>query len=187
MENEKSDNMGKRVVQSVVLVMGVIILVLMSALIVGSLVNSSSFADTVTTGTNTNETLSAVDNVTASTFAIITTYPNAICVLDSVVNASNAVNVTSGNYTFTGDGCTIILEDDSEYIGEDLNVTYDWTNTQSNVGGLNTTWIGVQFGLFVTALLGFLAVIGVIIAIVWLISYIKPLFGKEGIESFGGN
>jgi ABC-type uncharacterized transport system fused permease/ATPase subunit len=43
---------------------------------------------------------------------------------------------------------------------------------------INTTWIGEQFGLFVTALLGFLAVIGVIIAIVWLIGYIKPLFSK---------
>jgi len=50
----------------------------------------------------------------------------------------------------------------------------------SNLTLINTTWIGVQFGLFVTALLGFLAVIGVIIAIVWLISYIKPLFSKEG-------
>ena len=53
---------------------------------------------------------------------------------------------------------------------------------------INTTWIGVQFGLFVTALLGFLAVIGVIIAIVWLISYIKPLFSKEdGIQTFAGS
>ena len=53
---------------------------------------------------------------------------------------------------------------------------------------INTTWIGIQFGLFVTALLGFLAVIGVIIAIVWLISYIKPLFSKEdGIQTFAGS
>ena len=58
----------------------------------------------------------------------------------------------------------------------------------SNLTLINTTWIGVQFGLFVTALLGFLAVIGVIIAIVWLISYIKPLFSKEdGIQTFAGN
>ena len=57
----------------------------------------------------------------------------------------------------------------------------------SNLTLINTTWIGVQFGLFVTALLGFLAVIGVIIAIVWLISYIKPLFSKDGLESFAGN
>ena len=53
---------------------------------------------------------------------------------------------------------------------------------------INTTWIAAQFGLFVTALLGFLAVIGVIIAIVWLIGYIKPLFSKEdGIQTFAGN
>lgn len=53
---------------------------------------------------------------------------------------------------------------------------------------INTTWIAEQFGLFVTALLGFLAVIGVIIAIVWLVMYLKQLFSKEdGIQTFGGN
>jgi len=52
---------------------------------------------------------------------------------------------------------------------------------------INTTWIAEQFGLFVTALLGFLSVIGVIIAIVWLVMYLKKLFSKEdGIQNFGG-
>ena len=53
---------------------------------------------------------------------------------------------------------------------------------------INTTYLGTQFSAFVTALVGFFAVIGVIIAIVWLISYIKPLFSKEdGIQTFAGN
>ena len=53
---------------------------------------------------------------------------------------------------------------------------------------INTTYLSEQFGAFVTALVGFFAVIGVIIAIVWLISYIKPLFSKEdGIQTFAGN
>ena len=53
---------------------------------------------------------------------------------------------------------------------------------------INTTYIGEVFGSFVTAVLGFFAVIGVVIAIVWLIGYIKPLFDKkDGIQSFAGN
>jgi len=53
---------------------------------------------------------------------------------------------------------------------------------------INTTAISNSFGSFVTALIGFFAVIGVIIAIVWLISYIKPLFDKkDGIQSFAGS
>lgn len=53
---------------------------------------------------------------------------------------------------------------------------------------INTTAIGESFGSFVTALIGFFAVIGVIIAIVWLIGYIKPLFDKKsGIQSFAGS
>jgi len=109
-------------------------------------------------------------------------------ILTYVANASSGDNLTAGNYTFTASGCTLILEDDSSYIGEDLNVTYGYTDTQSNLAGINVTNISVQFGAFVTALVGFLAVIGVIIAIVWLISYIKPLFSaKDGIQTFAGN
>lgn len=53
---------------------------------------------------------------------------------------------------------------------------------------INTTYLGAQFSAFVTALVGFLAVIGVIIAIVWLVGYIKPLFDKKnGIQTFSGS
>ena len=179
--------MGKRVVESVVIVMGVIMLVLTSALIIGSLIDSGSFTSTLT-GTNTNETLTAVDNVTVSTFDIITTYPLATCTLSSIYNATTGEIPTAGNYTFAGDDCTIILSNVSEFNEEDLNVTYGYSVPQQKIGGVDATWIGTQFGLFITALLGFLAVIGVIIAIVWLISYIKPLFSeKEGLQTFAGN
>jgi hypothetical protein len=182
----ENDTNGKRIVNSIVLVMGVIILILMSALIVGSLVNSSAFQTTLS-GTETNETLSALNATVAQTFDVIGTYPNAVCSLTSVVNATDATVVPATNYTFTADGCTLILVALSPYIGEDVNTTYSYTSAQNSIGGINTTWVGIQFGLFVTALLGFLAVIGVIIAIVWLISYIKPLFSKDGLESFAGN
>jgi uncharacterized membrane protein len=184
MGNEQT---GKNIMKSVVLVMAVIILVLVSALIIGSLIGSTAFQTTLS-GSVVNETLSAVDNVTNSTFAIRSTYSNAICNLASVVNATDGTVVSgAGNYTYYSSACNLIMQDGSPYIGSNLNASYTYTSVQNSIGGINTTWIGEQFGLFVTALLGFLAVIGVIIAIVWLIGYIKPLFSKDGIQSFGGN
>lgn len=53
---------------------------------------------------------------------------------------------------------------------------------------INTTELSNNFSAFVTALIGFFSVIGVIVAIVWLITYIKPLFDKKtGIQTFGGS
>ncbi len=182
-----NDEQGKNVVKGIVLVMGVIILILVSALIVGSLVNSSAFQTTLS-GSVVNETLTNVTNITSSTFAIDSTYANAACSLSSLVNATDGVSVAAGNYTFTSSTCSLILTSASQYIGEALNTTYTWTSVENSIGGINTTWVGEQFGLFVTALLGFLAVIGVIIAIVWLIAYLKPLFSeKEGMGSLTGN
>ena len=173
--------------KSVVIVMAVIILVLVSALIIGSFIDSSAFQTTIS-GTVTNETLSAMDNVTNTTLAIKSTYSNAICSLSSLVNTTGGETVASGNYTFYPSACNLILSATTGYNNTDLNATYTYTSVQNSIGGLNTTWVGEQFGLFVTALLGFLAVIGVIIAIVWLIGYIKPLFSKEdGIQTFAGN
>lgn len=44
---------------------------------------------------------------------------------------------------------------------------------------INTTEIASAFGLFVTGLIGFLAIIGTILGLVWLVSYIKNLFDKK--------
>ena len=52
---------------------------------------------------------------------------------------------------------------------------------------INVTEISTNFGAFVTALIGFLALLGTVVAIVWLIAYIKPLFDKSnGIQTFAG-
>ncbi len=45
---------------------------------------------------------------------------------------------------------------------------------------INVTTLSNSFGSFVTGLVGFLAIIGTILGVVWLISYVKKLFGKEG-------
>jgi len=178
-----NEEQGKKIMQGVVVVMAVIILVLVSALIIGSFISSTAFQTTLS-GSVANNTLSSVTNVSNSTLSIKSTYSNAICSLTSIINTTGGETVASGNYTFYSTACNLILSATTDYNATDLNATYTWTSVQNLIGGVNTTWIGVQFGLFVTALLGFLAVIGVIIAIVWLISYIKPLFSKEdGIQT----
>jgi len=48
---------------------------------------------------------------------------------------------------------------------------------------INTTSISDSFGSFVTNLIAFLAVIGTIVGVVWLVLYVRKLFDKkEGIE-----
>ena len=48
---------------------------------------------------------------------------------------------------------------------------------------INTTAVSESFGDFVTNLIAFLAVIGTIVGVVWLVMYVKMLFDKkEGLE-----
>lgn len=44
---------------------------------------------------------------------------------------------------------------------------------------INTTYMQEQYGTMVTAIIGFLGVIGTIIAVVWLVRYVKDLFAKK--------
>lgn len=44
---------------------------------------------------------------------------------------------------------------------------------------INTTALGIEFGSFVTNLIAFLAVLGTIVGVVWLVSYVKKLFDKK--------
>lgn len=49
---------------------------------------------------------------------------------------------------------------------------------------INVTEISDSFGLFVTGLIAFLAIIGTVVGIVWLVGYIKTLFDKkQGLQS----
>jgi len=44
---------------------------------------------------------------------------------------------------------------------------------------INTTAISLAFGQFVTGLIAFLAIIGTIVGVVWLVFYVKALFDKK--------
>ena len=53
----------------------------------------------------------------------------------------------------------------------------------SNLTIINTTAIADSFGTFVTNLIAFLAVLGTIVGVIWLVMYVKKLFDKkEGLQ-----
>ena len=57
-------------------------------------------------------------------------------------------------------------------------------STFSAISIINVTAVSEQFGLFVTGLIAFLAIIGTIVGVVWLVYYVKELFDKKrGLQS----
>ena len=175
-----------KIPRAIAVAVAVVILSVISALIVGSILGSSVFDDVPTTGTNTNESLGAVDNVTNVTFAIISTQPSATCNLNGVYNATGGEVIEgAGNYTFYTD-CNLILQDDSPYVGETLNATYGFTYASgTSLAGVNVTKIADDFGEFITGLLGFLGIIGIVLGVIWLIMYVAKLFSKGGLNDLG--
>lgn len=54
----------------------------------------------------------------------------------------------------------------------------------SSITIINVTALQDNFGLFVTGLISFLAIIGTIVGVVWLVFYVKQLFDKQsGLQS----
>lgn len=176
---------SKDIINGVVIAMAVVVIAVISSLIVSSILESSTFDGIDITGTITNESLGAVDNITNITLGIISTDSTATCTIGSVNNATSGGILTSGNYTFYGSDCKLILVSASDYIGETLNATYDYAYDSNRTNsGVNVNNLKTQFGLFITGLLSFLAIIGTILGIVWLVFYVKALFDKkDGLQS----
>jgi len=170
----------KEIFSSIVIALLVVIMVVISALIVATVTSNSAFTDIPTTGTINNETLENVTNITVSTFAIKTTAPSATCTLTSLLTSVDEFVEEEGNYTFSSANCTLILDDDCAFIGDDMDATYDYTYASgTSLAGVNVTEISEDFGSFVTNLIAFLAIIGTIIGIIWLVLYVRKLFSKE--------
>ena len=176
-----------KIPRAIALSVAIVILAVISALIVGAILNSSIFNDISITGTNTNESLGAVDNVTNVTFDIISTRPTAVCDLSVVYNATGGEIVSgTGNYTFYPAACNIIMQDGSPYNGTTLNATYGFSySSGSSLAGVNVTQISENFGEFITGLLGFLGIIGIVLGVIWLIMYVAKLFSKGGLNDLG--
>ena len=172
----KENNISKGVGE----VGNIIMVIVLYALVLGSILGISIFANIDVTGTGNNETLVNVTNITTSSFAIVGTYSTAVCVLDSVHNSTSGQVLTAGNYTASS--CTIILDDASTYIGEDLNVTYGWTYESSNtLAGIDVDALSAIFAAFVVAVTAFIIIGGTLLGILWILPYIKPLFRKDAL------
>ncbi len=176
----------KGIMKAIAVSVAIVILGVISALIVGEILSSSVFSQGQINGTNTNEALGAVDNITNTTFAIITTQPAANCTLGTINNATSGEVLLATNYTFVPTACTLILTITSEYIGETLNATYNFTffdTTGSTIIDVNA--IKTLFGEFIDGLLGFLGIIGIVLGVIWLIMYVAKLFKKGGLNDLG--
>jgi len=171
---------GKKVINAVTVAMVVVIFAVIGALIVGSVLNLSIFDNVISSGSVTNESLGAVDNVSNTTLAIKSSISNAICSLTTLYNSTGGETLSSGNYTFYTTACNLILNSSSSYINESLNATYTYTyDTNRSIGGINVAQITNDFSAFITGLLAFLAIIGVIVGVVWLVFYVRSLFDKK--------
>lgn len=177
----------KELLKAIGLTVAIVILGVISALVIGSILGSSVFDDIPITGTNTNESLGVVDNITNVTFNIISTQPGATCSLDVIHNSTGGeVILVTGNYTFYPSVCNIIMIGASPYNGTTLNATYGFSYASgTSLAGVNVTNISEDFGEFIMGLLGFLGIMGIILGVIWLILYVAKLFSNGGLNDLG--
>ena len=71
------------------------------------------------------------------------------------------------------------------YNGTALNATYTFTYQAAGSTIIDVSAIKVLFGEFITGLLGFLGIIGIVLGVVWLIIYVSKLFNKGGLNDLG--
>lgn len=90
-------------------------------------VNSSitGLTDTIT-GSDTDAGLT-LTNASDTTLGIISTQSSASCSDLVLINATGGETINAGNYTFDTSACTFILGDDSSYIAETGNASYDYS------------------------------------------------------------
>ena len=182
MEKNNSNQMsGKKIIESIAIVIMVVIVAVIGGLIIGTILDSSSFDNIITSDSTSNETILAVSNITARTVdnAGLDSFSMT---LGFVTNATDGVLIGSGNYTSNSSGDIIATDAGalSTFNGTDWNVSYTYTfDSGINPTRLDVDNVGEQFGLFITGLLAFLAIIGTIVGVVWLVFYIKKLFNKE--------
>lgn len=181
---EKQQDQG--LMKAIGITVAIVILSVIAALVIGSILDSSVFIETIT-GTNTNESLGIMTNTTNVTLAIISTQSGATCTVGTVYNATlpGGEIVNSGNYTFFPNVCKIILSATTTYNATALNITYGFSYTQDGLGVISISDTKALFGEFITGLLSFLGIIGIVLGVIWLIMYVAKLFTKGGLNDLG--
>jgi len=164
----------KELMDSIVVAMIMVMMVVISALIVSTITSSSTiFSDKTLSGSVANE--SGYINATGYTLGLSTLDDFAATNL-VVLNATDNTTIGSGNYTLTNS----VLTNATATTWDSALISYDYTYTDgSTTSGLNVTKVRDDFGTFVTSLIAFLAVIGTIVGVVWLVLYVRKLFDKK--------
>ena len=175
---------GQELLKAIGTAVAIVIISVIAALVIGSILDSSVFSVGDITGTNTNESLGVVTNITNVTMDILATQPSATCSLTTLYNSTGGEILTSGNYTFYTN-CNLILTDASAYNGTALNATYTFSYVGPGSTIINVSDIKTLFGSFITGLLGFLGIIGIVLGVIWLILYVAKLFSKGGLNDLG--
>ena len=166
---------------AIAVAMLVVILVVVAGLVVSSITSNSIFTDITAGGTVTNET-GAYLNSSGYTLDSASESGFTSPAITALFNATDDSVVELANVTVSGAG---VITNASAVAYNDILVSYTYTySTDRNLAGVNVTAIGNSFGEFVTNLVAFLAIIGTILGVVWLVFYVKELFNKKtGIQA----
>ena len=174
-------NKAKDIMDSIAIAMLVVIFVVIAAMIVSTITDSSVFTDIPSSGVVTNET-GAYINATGYTLDNAGVGGFASPVITAIYNATSGGIVGLGNASVSASG--IVTNATATNWGNvTISYTYNFASGTSQAG-VNITEIRDDFGSFVTNLIAFLAVIGTILGVVWLVLYVRKLFDKkEGINN----
>ena len=108
-------------------------------------------------------------------------------IFEALWNNDN-INITltdAIDYSISGSTFTIL---NAVYIWTGIDVNWVYSTGEDICGLYNTDSLKNTFRSFVYGIITFLGIIGVIIGIVWMISYLRKLFNKkEGVTGFAGN
>ena len=174
---------AKDIIDSIAIAMLVVVFVVIAALIVSTITSNSVFTDIPSSGTVTNET-NAWLNETDYTLATAGTGGFASPVITAIWGAEGGlynVSIATANATVTSAG---VVTNATVYTNGNVSISYTYNYASgTSLAGLNVSEIQEDFGSFVTNLIAFLAVIGTIIGVVWLVLYVRKLFDKkQGIQ-----
>ncbi len=126
---------------------------------------------------NENSGTTAHDTSGNSNNGIIT---GAIWFTDGVlITLTNIVDYTINAAT----GLFTIVNND--YSWGELLTSWTYVSGESCPAGVNPSEIGENFGSFITGLLSFLGIMGVILGVLWLVMYVNKLFSKGGLNDIG--
>jgi len=154
----------------------IIMVIVFTALVLGSILGISLFSNIDATGTVANET--AYINTTGYTLLYST---ETDIVYDSVVilNATDNTTIAAGNYTLSAAG---LLTNATAVNYDSVLVTYGYTyETSSTLSGINVNALSAIFAAFVVAVTAFITIGGTLLGILWILPFIKPLFKKNAL------